>query len=249
MQQTLLGEKKQEEKKEIPKPDKNTPSNVFVEEFEAIEKDETFAVAQIVRKVVSTLGERITTLLVSDGLSIEPYPQENSCYGGYWGLQDYSEEQAPELLRDLIEFRKHVLELPYTDDLRNADRYTNLKDSNIFIQITQPTKKLIEEKANIKWDKFLEDFNSIKSKHVPSSYGILVREEHKLEKEIEAKQKEVSDLKENYVKQIEEDSPNLDNFGKKPGEIYDTWKKAKSHLAELEAKLKGVRVKIDNAAS
>lgn len=251
MQETLFGEKKQEEKKEFSKPKKaEMPSNVFVEDLKDIEKEETFAAAYVRRITKSTLDEKKIIIDVSQQYTIKPYPQERSCYGGFWGSGNtYTEETLQNLLQDLLNFKKEMLELPYTDDLKNADRYTNLKAANVIVVITDETKKYIENATKTKWEDLLKKLNEIKNKTIPEGYNSLVQEEYGLEKEIDVKKKEVSDLKENYVKIIEEDSLNLMTFDKDPTEIYNAWKKAKIDLANLERKLKEIRNKIDNAAN
>ena len=250
MQETLFGEKKQEEKKAFSNPEKKeTPSNVFVEELQDIERNETFAAAYVRKIANSTLNEKKIIIDVSYSYEIKPYPQERSCYGGYWGSGcTFTEETLQDLFQALIYFKKNLLEAPYVEDLKNVYRYTNLKDTNVIVVISDETKKYIEEVTKTKWEDFLKKFNAIKNRIIPEGYNNLVQEEYGLEKETEAKEKEISDLKENYIKRIEDDAPNLATFGKDPTEIHNAWKRAKSELVLLNNKLNETRNKIDNSA-
>lgn len=248
MQQTLLGSQKKEEERAVSKPKRNeAPSNVFVEELKDVEKNETFAAAYVRRITSSTLNEKRTFIDVNFEYSIKPYPQERSHYGGYWGSGNtYSEETLQNLFENLLNFKKGLLEIPYTEDLKDAYRYTNLKEDNVLVVITVETKKYIETATKTKWEDFQEKFNAIKNKKIPDSYISLVQREYELEKAIEAKDKRISALKEEYLKKLEDKNTLI---SREPSEIYNELKKAKSELEALEKELKEIRNQIDNSAA
>ena len=248
MQQTLFGSQKKEEEKATYKPKRNeAPSNVFVEELKDVEKNETFAAAYVRRITTSTLNEKRTFIEVSFEYIIKPYPQERSHYGGYWGLGNtYSQETLQNLFENLMNFKRGLLEIPYTNDLKDAYRYTNLKGDNVLIIITLETIKYIETATKTKWKDFQEKFNAIKNKTIPDSYVGLVQREYELEKEIEAKDKRISALEKEYTEKLEDKNTLI---SREPSEIYNELKKAKSELGASEKELEEIRNQIDNSAA
>lgn len=224
---------------------KEAPSNVFVEELQDIEKEETFAAAYVRKIANSTLNEKKIIIDVSQEYSIKPYPQERSCYGGYWGTGcTFSEETLQDLFQALIDFKKNLLETPYVEDLKDAHRYTNLKDANVIIVISDETKRYIETATKTSWEDFLKKFNAIKNKTIPEGYASLVQKEYELEKAIGAKEKRISALKNEYTEKLDEKNTLMQ---REPSEIYNELKKAKSELDLLKKELNGIRNKIDNS--
>lgn len=244
MQQSLFINQKKELAKECSPPIKNTyPSNVNAEELADIQKNETFAVAYVRRIAYSTLNEKRTIIEVNLRYSIKPYPQERSTYGGFSGSgHNYTEETLQDIFKDLIEFKENLMNVPYTNELKDAHRYTNLKDSNVLVAITENTKKYIETIAKIKWSDFLDKLNSIKNKTIPEGYNGLVQKECELEKTIEMKEKRISALKEEYIKKLDD---RITLMQRNSSMIYNEFKKEKAELAIMKKELEEIRLKID----
>ena len=251
MQQTLFEEKKQEEAKPFSKSEKNpfynpkkneTPSNVFSEEIEDIKKNETFAYVKIERHVFTTLESKTTFFNLLEGFTIVPYPQEFSCYGGHYGFKQSGLEQCKEAMQYILDFKRSLLSVPFTENLKDAHRFTNLKSENFFVQVTDETKKIIEEHSGIKWESFESELNSIRNRIIPQNYEHLVELEYSLNKQIDSKKKEIDKLKKEYEKRIDETSSLIVT---NPNEILENHKKSKTELKELEKQLSELKNQID----
>ena len=240
------GDKIKEKKQETitQKKTQNTPSNVFREEITEIKKDETYAVINAQRIVTTTLEKSETFLTVTFEHWIKPYPQERSHYGGFCKFSDYNENNAADFLNDAIQFKRELLSLPYLADLKNAYRYTNLKAENVFVNISDVTKKFIESKSGRKWEDFLAELNSIKNKEIPSDYCEKAERENALEKEISLKEKKISALKEEYTEKLEDKNTLMP---RNSSVIFNDFKKTKDELNSLKKELQETINQINNS--
>ena len=229
-----IKEKKQYQHAIIQKKTQNIPSNVFREEINEIKKEETYAVVNVNRIVATTLEKSETSLTVTFEHWITPYPQEMSHYGGFCKFSDYNENNTADFLNDAIQFKKELLSLPYLADLKNAYKYTNLKAENVFVNISDVTKKLIETKSGRRWEDFLAELNSIKNKKIPSDYCEKAERENALEKEISLKEKKISALEEEYTEKLEDKNTLMP---RNSSVIFNDFKKTKVELNSLKKEL------------
>lgn len=229
-----IKERKQEQHAIIRKKTQNIPSNVFREEIAEIKKDETYAVINAQRIVTTTLEKSETLLTVTFEHWIKPYPQERSHYGGFCKFSDYNENNRADFLNDAIQFKRELLSLPYLADLKNAYKYTNLKAENVFLNISEDTKKIIEFKSGRKWEDFLAEFNNIKNKEIPPDYYEKIEKETALEKEISLKEKKISALEEEYTEKLEDKNTLMP---RNSSVIFNDFKKTKAELNSLKKEL------------
>jgi hypothetical protein len=239
-----IKEKKQYQHAIIQKKTQNIPSNVFREEINEIKKEETYAVVNVNRIVATTLEKSETSLTVTFEHWITPYPQEMSHYGGFCKFSDYHENTATDFLNDAIQFKRELLSLPYLADLKNAYKYTNLKAENVFINISEDTKKFIESKSGRKWEDFLAELNNIKNKEIPPDYCKKIEKETALEKEILLKEKKILSLKKEYTEKLEDKNTLMQ---RNSSVIFNDFKKTKAELNSLKKELQETINQINNS--
>lgn len=244
-QLTLVKEKRK--KKVIPKEKAKILIESGEEDFEKKHK-ETVAWAEITYFCkVAVNGTKEEWLQLNTNLSIKPYPQKHSTYGGHFGgWTDYSKKDVKKLLGVLLDFKKRELALPYTDDLKNAYRYTNLKSKNIYILVKERGIKFIEENGGIKWADFLKKFNSISNIKLTEKYDRFAKREIGLEQGIKNIEKILQE-KIKYIKGLLDNTPDKNSKSdKQPNELFKEKANIDEKLAELRTELEGIKKELDN---
>lgn len=196
--------------KDAPKPKVQETRNITErqivrsEELEEPKKlNETYAHITLVRFILENVkGEIVEERInVAKSLEIMPCPQEYSHFGGFFALgTSFKKEDFGKIFTYLLDFKRQMLCLPFTEDLKDAHRFTNLKASNVLMSLSDNTKAFIESQTGKSWNDFQQEWNGINNIRPSEEYKVLVEKEHKLKKEAEACQKETNNL-ENALKQ------------------------------------------------
>lgn len=244
MQKTLFPKDQISKENETPK-NAAAPMNVHRDEPKGVERDCSFAVASVTREVASTLQGTQTAFQMTYELELKPYPQQDSCYGGFISLNSFAEDEIQEMLSDLLAFKREVLALPYTEDLRNADRFTNLKASEVHLNMSKETECCISGKVGGGWKSFMQEWNGIPNQAIPEGYRDLVQKEQVLKGEIDSIESRVQQMQKDLQAVIDGDQIGLSSVGCDPASMLSDLADARRQLRETKQKLSAVTIELN----
>lgn len=177
---------------------RETTSNVYHEDLPDIDdgccpvcgkklSEITYAVVNLEYASQTTLEKKVEGIFSSEHLSIKPNGN-----GGYWGCgrkflvtdENGDGEGRTEFLQYLMEWRSSLFRKPYTENLENGRRFSNLKAEHVFINVSEGTREWIERHIDRSWEDFLKEWNQIDAMPIPDGYVELVSREVGLEKEL-----------------------------------------------------------------
>ena len=169
-----------------------------------------------------------------------PFRDESiDSYGGCWGFGgNYTKENLDELKKDLIEWRKDFLEIPYCKEKADGSALRDIKAENIKIFIDDKAKDFITRTAKWNLSELTQELKAIKEKPLTEEYLKKFDRMNFLDKEIEKiEYKILPGLKDKIEKAFDDKIQTqitLDGESFDLNATYDLFKKLKSKLNEME---------------
>ncbi len=173
-----------------------------------------------------------------------PFRDESGdSYGGSWGCGgNFSKNNLDELKKDLIEWRKSFLEVPYCKEKADGTALRDIKAENVRIFINDKGKDFIARTAKWTLNDLTTELKSIKEKPLTEDYlkkfdrmNFLNKEIHRIEYEVipELKKKVESFFKETEQATLE-NKPDLN-------QVAEIMRKNKCNLKQMQEEYDGLR--------